>query len=565
MKNIIQNQEFHQNFIILIKPKLNLCLSLFVFNRFQIILKQSLISNFFLLHYCCRHLKMIPEDIELYRPLEIYPMKCVEEIKMLLMSQEIRNKPNWFEKVTDAEIAAKWKCEAVEQGLRSEAADYVIEEIKFLATVKDGCIEAGPIQGTWKADNLIDDTTNTRLKKLVAAGLENVPPEKKDYHPGSDNLVVDLVHPSLFCFVEDESILINEETIDEVFLPKSSEETPAKKVRINYNEIDAPSSKYRWLPSDVNVSAEGGISFDTYINNLHPIKQKELVGVIGEILEKFIPLFNRTLTDVINWKESIIKMTDWSWYGPDQFNFNEDGDDDEAYAEWEGNRPILPVPIPTFKKPDEPKKVVDLKSEKLQVIVKLANIELTPEKPKYNGGKWHIEGIEEERIVATGIYYYEMENITESKLSFRQSVDDPYYEQGDDRGVYQNYGLENGDALNQVLGSLIAIKERCVVFPNIYQHYVAPFKLADKTKPGFRKILVFFLVDPTVKIISTNNVLPQQPDWLDVQPDARAEKRKIMTLEEAKKWREQLMFQRKYARDEFQKEFYEREFSLCEH
>ncbi|KAK9597073.1 hypothetical protein V6Z92_003532 [Aspergillus fumigatus] len=28
----------------------------------------------------------------------------------------------------------------------------------------------------------------------------------------------------------------------------------------------------------------------------------------------------------------------------------------------------------------------------LQVIVKLANIELTPEKPEYAGGSWHIEG-----------------------------------------------------------------------------------------------------------------------------------------------------------------------------
>ena len=28
----------------------------------------------------------------------------------------------------------------------------------------------------------------------------------------------------------------------------------------------------------------------------------------------------------------------------------------------------------------------------LQIIVKLANIELTPEKPKYEGGTWHVEG-----------------------------------------------------------------------------------------------------------------------------------------------------------------------------
>ena len=28
----------------------------------------------------------------------------------------------------------------------------------------------------------------------------------------------------------------------------------------------------------------------------------------------------------------------------------------------------------------------------LQVIVKLANIELTPDKPEYDGGSWHVEG-----------------------------------------------------------------------------------------------------------------------------------------------------------------------------
>lgn len=347
------------------------------------------------------------------------------------------------------------------------------------------------------------------------------------------------------------------------------EGAPPKKVPrfYQYDQIAKPSSKYRWMPSEFKVDADGGVSIDTYINNLHPIKHNDLYGVIGEIFQKFIPLFNRTLTDIINWKGPIIDLSSFNWYGDQEFNPGDlDGDDyDEAYREWEKNREILPVPIPEFKTPDAPEKVIDLKGEPLQVIVKLANIELTPEKPKYNGGTWHVEGIDEERIVATGIYYYEMENITESKLTFRQSIEDPFYEQYDDRGVREVYGMENEDPLNQILGSLIAEQGRCIVFPNIYQHLVAPFKLVDKTKPGFRKILVFFLVDPTVKIISTHNVLPQQPDWDDVQPDAPADKRRIMTRQEAEAFREQLMFQRKYARDEFQKEFYEREFSLCEH
>lgn len=48
---------------------------------------------------------------------------------------------------------------------------------------------------------------------------------------------------------------------------------------------------------------------------------------------------------------------------------------------------------------------------------------LTPEKPDYNGGSWHIEGQLNERICASVLYYYDSENITESFLAFRQKVD----------------------------------------------------------------------------------------------------------------------------------------------
>ena len=44
--------------------------------------------------------------------------------------------------------------------------------------------------------------------------------------------------------------------------------------------------------------------------------------------------------------------------------------------------------------PDEREDPVDLRKDfgKLQIIVKLANIHLTPEKPTYGGGSWHVEG-----------------------------------------------------------------------------------------------------------------------------------------------------------------------------
>src|SRR5882757_3741541 len=41
---------------------------------------------------------------------------------------------------------------------------------------------------------------------------------------------------------------------------------------------------------------------------------------------------------------------------------------------------------------------------------------------------------------------------------------------------------------------------------------VSPFQLKDPEKPGHRKILVIFLVDPTIRVPSASEVAPQQHD-----------------------------------------------------
>ncbi len=64
-----------------------------------------------------------------------------------------------------------------------------------------------------------------------------------------------------------------------------------------------------------------------------------------------------------------------------------------------------------------------------------------------------------------------------------------------------------------MIGCVEAREGRVVTFPNILQRQVQPFKLSDPTKPGHRKILALFLVDPNIKIISTANVPCQQRNW----------------------------------------------------
>lgn len=138
--------------------------------------------------------------------------------------------------------------------------------------------------------------------------------------------------------------------------------------------------------------------------------------------------------------------------------------------------------------------------------MKLANIELTPENPTYTGGAWHVEGMANENIVATGIYYYRSENVSETRLNFRINVREPPYMQGDFHGCGHMYGLWDENAMVQPLDGINTKQDRCIVFPNIYQHQVQPFELEDKTRPGSRQILVFFLIDPQKPILSTTNV-----------------------------------------------------------
>jgi len=474
---------------------------------------------------------------------------------MMQCSAHIRAKPGWFDKMNDAGIVAKWTQEAVAQGLTEAQARYVLDELAHYAALRDGRtgIEVSAVDGVWQSDTLVDDELRSRLREAVRV-LEEVPEAEKDWHPGSDGQVLDLVHPSLFCLVREVS-----------GGPERAWQNPTDR----YSRYEF-SEKFQWLPTDVDVSADGDVTFRSYVNNVHPETHRELAAVLPDLFGRIRPLLDNVLTDLRHPRPLRIEADPYGWYDdsepeyPEESSYSDEASYEEAVQAWEQaqddwweNRcPVIPD-APAFTPPELPDDYarVDLRGRSLQVIVKLATIHLTPEKPEYPGGSWHVEGMLNERIVSTGIYYWDSDNITESRLSFRAALDNPDYEQNDDNGLREVYGLEDEDALNQVLGSASTPAGRCLAFPNILQHRVSSFRLSDPTRPGYRKILAFFLVDPSEKIVSTSEVPPQQP-WSDTS---------TMTLEQAKSYREQLMQERKFFVDEHNEEIYEREFSLCEH
>ncbi|RBA11058.1 hypothetical protein FPRO05_04231 [Fusarium proliferatum] len=225
-------------------------------------------------------------------------------------------------------------------------------------------------------------------------------------------------------------------------------------------------------------------------------------------------------------------------------------------------------------------------SSQIQVIVKLANIHLTPEKPVYNGGSWHTEGLLNEHIVSTALYYYDSENITNCTLDFRTCADkedlaaEISYEQNMHDPIERIFDITLDGCIFQDIGSVLTKAGRAIFFPNVLQHHVSQFRLADPTEPGHRKILALFLVDPAIPVISTSNVPPQQKHWwtsqsgLDsgrgVMPPELVEKVVNhmdwpIDLEEAKKVRLDLMKERTSFKAEEESRFERMEWNFCEH
>ncbi|KAH9940141.1 uncharacterized protein BXZ73DRAFT_43264 [Epithele typhae] len=542
-------------------------------------------------------------------------------------SGKIRSKPLWWEKIHDATIVARWReemvahdCENVERywggahrfrlymkrpkepwprdPLSETQITYIFDELRYEAARRDPAtgIFASAIRKVYESHSLVDASIKEQLMR-AAALFENVPEDEKDWHPGADGQVLDLVHPSLYPVCIGHSLLRMAGPVSRP--PKlmllDNDKYISSRPDLQEESDYAVSQAYQWLPTDFSVSADGEVTALDYINNAHPSRHRALYPVVTSLVARFVPMFERVLSDALSPEyASPIHEAPHEWY--DHIDVHSpvwDPEDHDSYRKlWEAwaaqhRWPLIPEPEP-FAPPSADSRVsFTLKGRTVQAIVKLANIHLTPEKPTYPGGSWHVEGMANERIVATGLYYYAMENVTESRLGFRMRVGggdygiDLSYEQSDHNGYVVAYGFGQDDALNQPIGHIVAAEGKCVAFPNVYQHRVEPFELADKTRTGHRKIIALFLVDPTIRVLSTTDVPPQQREWALAEA-VRAPAMQnlpqelydeivafaeggLMSREEAEEHRQKLMAERSVFVDGHNENRFEEGFNMCEH
>ena len=507
----------------------------------------------------------------------------LSELDALSISASIREKTNWKQKISDDDILAKWEREVLKgSDDKFNVFKYALDDVRWHQSRHESIehehehtvanFDDGGVYGVHQSDDLVDDALLHQLSVGVLA-LEKTE-SGKDEHPGSDGKVIDLIHPSMYPFVQGvsrETVPFDGTTFDSWALSgkrseKKKESWLSNKKKYNIFE----SKRFQWLPADFAVGhAFGEGTFKSYVNNLDP-SNVVLLKSIERITARFVPLFERVLTDL---RYPIQPAADMYQFMHSYSDYDSEEENERDEKEYDRALP----PHSQNHDGDLPPRSIRLAGKELQIIVKMADTVLEPH-TTFDGGAWHVEGMENERIVATGIYYWHVDdNLSESRLQFRRAVDKIDYRQDDAVGVRCSYGFESDAPMVQDVGSIVAKAGRCIAFPNTYQHRVAPFSLVDPKSRGVRRILALFLVDPEARVKSTSTVPPQQPHRIaecilrtsglpgPAAAEIASKMHGVYDRATAEGYRAELMEERKFVHKLATEELFERPFSLCEH
>ncbi|KAJ2811189.1 hypothetical protein H4S07_002220 [Coemansia furcata] len=467
-------------------------------------------------------------------------MGTLVERRMRQMSSDIRSKPDWVEMINDTNTRASWAAEAKAMDLTDVEFAYVVDELAYYASLQSpgSSVRLSAADGVWFSDTLIDAETANQLKDYAAI-LESVPNRQKDWYPNDRSRILNLIDPSLYPLTYSRSKLCHQTSMSPQGALKIEDkgEFPGSldgwRKALNVNE-DGKSDYYLptgvlgygcyfsdmfcWLPSEFCVNDDGAVTVESYINNLHPVRHAALYPIIASVFAKFLPLLEHVVTDLVHPRQQRVKPDCYRYYTSDEPM--PEYSDYEEVRDWKRAATFVhPQPEP-FVAPARPVDSYNLRGRRLQAIVKMTNIELNSKRPIYGGNDWCVVGLANERIIATGLYFYDVANIAPSSLRFREAICawDFSVEQFDIDSVVNAYGMDRshlmeGDLISQELGSVGINDGLCLVFPNILQHKMPELKLVDKKKSGHCKILAFYFVDPSTRIPSTEIVPPQQQDW----------------------------------------------------
>ncbi|KHN95571.1 uncharacterized protein MAM_06628 [Metarhizium album ARSEF 1941] len=528
-------------------------------------------------------------------------------IRELCMLKGITDKPEWWRKVRDPAISARWKDEMLavngpeyhaHADFTPRMADACTEELTDKADLYEatGLIPvldySACVVKLLKSDSLMDQQLTKQLMD-AARPLEDAPEQQKDWHPGSNEKVLDLVHPSLWPLVYGRSRILpdKEITVDncldhmgtgEVIArpDMESDGLPASTSTGWASEpVSASSVRYQCLPCNVVADDKGEAKINSYIDSLHPIDHAALYAIIEKFISESLPAWDLAGAQCTTPEA----CKDTGECRPTNRPVNDDEPPREEHEEYgdgyqESERGRLdalwfqathPQMLPDATSASDPREEMATKTEF--------------ERARRQQERFSAMADD----IKTALFYHDNENITESRLAFRTSSNSEdltvnlEYTQNDVRSVARTFAVDEAHEATtlQNIGSVLTRQARAVFFRNLSQHQVQPFSLEDPTRPGHGKILALFLVDPAIPVISTANVPPQQRHWRPaaeymrrgsrLQPElANTVSKNVDSViggDEARDIQKRLMAERTVRQEELSNALQSVRFSFCEH
>lgn len=332
------------------------------------------------------------------------------------------------------------------------------------------------------------------------------------------------------------------------------------------HQIEGGSSRLQWLPFEIEFTQKTGtdVKIVSYINNVHPDRDQGLYSAIEKLIPSVISSWNQVLVKDCRSRTpnriGIMKLE--RDYEPILQTEDQDSveiidvnpprptapvpelivEPGEAFTfdEWKVGRKTAPMqnagPVTRtllsaelYPSLDHQFYSVEIENEfrdtGLQIILKLGGTGVLSSQP-WSGGVtweediWHFSGLPNERIVGTAMYFYDVQNIANPGIKFRQlsQMDkEMWYESALSaslKTLYQpDFAIGFIHPYLQDMGCVSIRENRLLTWPNTMEYKFNPFQLEDTTVPGRCSFATLYLVDPYNRICSTKHVPPQQHDW----------------------------------------------------
>ena len=148
----------------------------------------------------------------------------------------------------------------------------------------------------YMSDTALDNQLKEALKAAVAS-LENIPEPQKDWHPGSDGKVLDIVHPSLCPLIYGRTKILPSGRVPLLTCHEYSGKGEVVPIPEYVNKFC--SKNFQWLPCEVELDERGKTKITSYINNLRPLGNETLYKSVEEVIAKSVPLWIECLLSTI--------------------------------------------------------------------------------------------------------------------------------------------------------------------------------------------------------------------------------------------------------------------------